>query len=67
MPIDPFLALNAMVRAEVTRSAEPGSEPVVRPKSPRADAPATERRTAAPDTERNLERDRAADDGGRQG
>ncbi|MFJ6699019.1 hypothetical protein ACIQM4_23460 [Streptomyces sp. NPDC091272] len=27
MPIDPFLALNAMIRAEVTRSADPEAAP----------------------------------------
>ncbi|GHH49779.1 hypothetical protein [Streptomyces candidus] len=60
MPIDPFLALNAMIRAEAARSAEPvpGAEAAVpRGKPRKADRP-------APDSEprdRALARSRGGD------
>ncbi|MFF0744659.1 hypothetical protein ACFYVL_30090 [Streptomyces sp. NPDC004111] len=56
MPIDPFSALNAMIRAEVARSAEPGTESTVR-----REAPGGARRNPAPVHGRGA--DRAADPG----
>lgn len=61
MPIDPFLALNAMIRAEVTRSAEPGAQPTVRRESPGTTAPAGERKAPAPARERAFDRDHGRD------
>ncbi|MEE1753951.1 hypothetical protein [Streptomyces sp. SP18CS02] len=45
MPIDPFAALNAMLRAEAARAREPEAGAAARQPAPRdpADAPATDR------------------------
>jgi hypothetical protein len=61
MPIDPFLALNALIRAEAARSAEPGAEPAVRRESPGTAVPAGERKAPAPARDRTLGRDHGRD------
>ncbi|GGU23637.1 hypothetical protein [Streptomyces lavendofoliae] len=33
MPIDPFAALNALIRAEATRTAEPDTSPAADPET----------------------------------
>ncbi|MEV7616701.1 hypothetical protein [Streptomyces sp. NPDC089799] len=51
MPIDPFAALNAMLRAEAARFSPPPPPPA--PASPAASSP--QRRTAEPDRQRTPE------------
>ncbi|MGW7416334.1 hypothetical protein [Streptomyces sp. NPDC054863] len=45
MPIDPFLALNAMIRAEVTRTADPAADPTAKPAARPTARPAAPRGT----------------------
>jgi hypothetical protein len=62
MPIDPFLALNAMIRAEAARSAEPG------PAAGPAAAPAADRRDRTrPRSGDRKTRPYGQDDGRREG
>ncbi|MFG3496892.1 hypothetical protein [Streptomyces sp. NPDC047928] len=48
MPVDPFAALTALVRAEAARTrpaTDPGAAPDTPDQAPSADAPDTDRRT----------------------
>ncbi|MEU8888506.1 hypothetical protein [Streptomyces sp. NPDC048442] len=62
MPIDPFLALNAMIRAEVTRTAEPAAEHTGRPTAEPTARPTA--RPAAPRDTRTGEADSPTGDVG---
>ncbi|WP_433548854.1 hypothetical protein ACQPZG_30190 [Streptomyces sp. CA-294286] len=67
MPIDPFLALNAMIRAEAARSAEP--VPRGKPREAARPAPDSDRRERAVTRSRGGDREthRPGPDDGHRG